>query len=109
MTQESDDSLREAREFLERHDPPLDEGEVASLKRMGKTVTLIREQRGMAREELAPKCEMTVPELKRIESGKMSERWGDLGKVAKGLEMGLDELFREYEERAPSPGAEGRS
>jgi transcriptional regulator with XRE-family HTH domain len=98
MTPEDEESLREAREVMERHDPPRDEEEVAEFEAMGQAVTVIREGRGMTRGELAPKCGMTVPELQRIESGTVGERWGDLRRVAQGLGIPLPALLRKFEE-----------
>jgi transcriptional regulator with XRE-family HTH domain len=108
VTREGAESLREARETLERRDQPRDEEEAAELKRMGQTVTSNRERRGMTREELAPKSGMTVPELERLEAGEVWELWGDLGKVAKGLGMHLYKLFMEYEGYTLGPGGEKR-
>jgi len=108
VTQEPDE-LRAVREVLERRDQPRDEEEAATFKRMGQTVTINREHRGMTREELAPKCEMTATELERIERGEVNERWGDLGRVAKGLGMPLSALLGEYEERAPGRGDEDQA
>jgi ribosome-binding protein aMBF1 (putative translation factor) len=107
VTEKPGESFREAQEALERRgDPPRDEEEAAAFKRLGRDVTTIREERGMTREDLAPKSEMPVSELEMIEGGEIHARWGDLGKVAKGLGISLPELFRRFEEQAPGGGAE---
>lgn len=107
MTPERDESLREGREALERRaEPPRDEEEAASFKGMGHAVTIIRERRGMTREELAPKCEMTLPELEGIENGELHAQWGELRRIAIGLGIPLPELLNQAEEHAPGPGGE---
>lgn len=106
MTPTEDESLREAREALERRDPPRDEEEAASFKGMGHAVTVIRERRGLTREQVASKAEMTVLDLERIEGGELHERWGDLRRVAKGLGVPFPALMMEAEEFAPGPGGE---
>ncbi len=107
MTPPHDESFREAQDALERRgDPPRDEEEAAALMRLGREVTTIREQRGMTREELAPKSEMPVSELEMIEGGEIHARWGDLGRVANGLDLTLSELFSRTEGRAPGGGGE---
>ena len=107
MTQESGDSFREAQDALERRgDPPRDADEAAAFKRLGHVVTTIREKRGMTREELAPKAEMPVSELEQLEGGEIHARWGDLGRVARGLGVSLPELLRRVEERAPGGGGD---
>jgi transcriptional regulator with XRE-family HTH domain len=104
MTSGEDESLREGREVLERHNPPRDEEEASDFKAMGQAVTDLREWRGMTREELAPKCEITVPELERVENGKVHERWGDLFRITEGLEIPLATLMRKFNELEPGPG-----
>ena len=103
--QEPSDSFREAQDALERRgDPPRDEEEAAAFKRLGREVTTIREERGMNREELAPKSQMPVSELEQLEGGEIHPRWGDLRWVARGLGITLPELLRRVEERAPGGG-----
>jgi ribosome-binding protein aMBF1 (putative translation factor) len=53
---------------VERRREPRDDEEAASFKGLGQAVTVIRERRGMSRDDLAAKAEMTVPELEAIES-----------------------------------------
>ena len=86
--------------------PPRDEEEAAAFKGMGQAVTIIRERRGMDRDDLASRCEMTPAELEEIERGELDEPWGDLRLVAKGLDIPLPQLLMEAEEFAPGPGGE---
>jgi transcriptional regulator with XRE-family HTH domain len=107
MTPEDEETLREGREALERRaETPRDEEEAASFKGMGHAVTIIRERRGMTREELAPMCKMALPELEGIESGELHARWGELRRIAIGLGIPLPELLNQAEEHAPGPGGE---
>jgi transcriptional regulator with XRE-family HTH domain len=87
-------------------EPPHDEEQIASLKGMGHAITIIRERRGLSREEVAPKAEMTVGELEAIERGELHERWGGLRTVAQALGVTLPALINQAEEQAPGPGGE---
>lgn len=99
MKRRSDVEIREP-------EPPHDDVHEASLKGMGHAITIIRERRGMSREDVAPKSEMTVRELELIESGELEERWGGLRKIAEALGIPLPALFVAAEEHAPGPGGE---
>src|SRR6476660_6222891 len=85
---------------------PRDVEEAAAFKGMGQAITVIRERRGIAREELAAKCEMTPAELEKIEVGEIDESWGGIRLIAKALAMPLGALMIEAEEFAPGPGGE---
>jgi transcriptional regulator with XRE-family HTH domain len=86
--------------------PPRDDEEAAAFKGLGQAITVIRERRGMCRDELAVKCEMTRPELEKIERGELDEWWGGIRMIAKALGMPLPALMMEGEEFAPGPGGE---
>ena len=85
---------------------PRDHEEAASFKGMGHAITVIRERRGMSRDELAETCELTPVELERVEQGELDEAWGILRRIAKALGMSLQALMSEAEEFAPGPGGE---
>lgn len=85
---------------------PHDAEEAAAFKGMGQAITVIRERRGMSREELAAKCEMTPAELERVECGEADESWGGVRLIAKGLDMPLGALIIEAEDLAPGAGGE---
>ena len=85
---------------------PRDAEEAAAFKGLGQAVTVIRERRGMGRDELAEKCEMTPAELERIERGEADESWGGIRLIAKRLDMPLGALMIEAEEFAPGAGGE---
>jgi transcriptional regulator with XRE-family HTH domain len=82
---------------VERRRGPRNDEEAAAFKRLGRTITAIRERRDMGRDDLASKAEMTVEELEVIERGELDERWGDLRMIAKGLDTTLSALFTEAE------------
>lgn len=86
--------------------PPRDEEEAAAFKGLGQAITVIRERRGMTREGLARKCEMTPDELEKVERGDLDEWWGGVRRIAKALEIPLGALMIEAEEFAPGPGGE---
>ncbi|HKO37446.1 MAG TPA: hypothetical protein VJU14_03660 [Solirubrobacterales bacterium] len=73
---------------------------------MGQAITVIRERRGMDRDELAARAEMTRPELEKIERGELDEWWGGIRMVAKAFGMPLPALMMEVEEFAPGKGGE---
>lgn len=89
-----------------RNGKPRDDEEAAAFKGMGQAITVIRERRGISREELAAKCEMTPAELRKIERGETDESWGGVRLIAKRLDMPLGALMIEAEEFAPGPGGE---
>lgn len=85
---------------------PRDDEEAASFKGMGQAITVIRERRGMSREELAANCDMTPAELETVERGELDESWGITRRIAKALGMSLQALMNEAEEFAPGLGGE---
>lgn len=92
---------------VERRRQPRNDEEAAAFKGLGQAITVIRERRGMARDELAAKTEMTTPELEAIERGELDEWWGGLRMIAKAFGMPLPALLMEAEEFAPGQGGEG--
>lgn len=90
----------------QEHQKPRNPEEAAASKGMGQAITVIRERRGMSREELATQCEMTPAELEKIECGEIDESWGGIRLIAKALGMPLGALMIEAEESAPGPGGE---
>jgi transcriptional regulator with XRE-family HTH domain len=85
---------------------PRDDEEAASFKGMGHAITMIREGRGISREELAEKADLTPAELEIVEHGELDESWGILRRIAKALGMSLQALMIEAEGFAPGPGGE---
>jgi transcriptional regulator with XRE-family HTH domain len=92
-----------ARKPVERRREPRNDEEAAAFKGLGQAVTAIRERRGMGRDELAGKAEMTTPELEAVERGELDEWWGGLRMIAKAFGMSVGALMIEAEESAPAP------
>lgn len=73
---------------------------------MGRAIVLIREQRGMDRDELAEKIEEEPQVLGKIERGEVDADWATLRVIAHALDLPLDVLVELAEEHAPGPGGE---
>ena len=95
--------------MIDRRRAPRDAEEAAAFKGMGRAIATTRKERGMDRDELAARGEMTPAELEEIERGEFDEGWGGLRLAAKALDMPLSALFMEAEVQAPGPaGVEWR-
>ena len=90
----------------QRRKRPRDEEEAAAFKGLGQAVTAIRERRGLDRDTLASKAEMTRAELEKVERGELDEWWGGLRVLAKAFGMPVGALMIEAEEFAADPGGE---
>lgn len=90
----------------QRRRAPRDDEEAAAFKGLGQAVTVIRERRGMDRDTLAEKAEMTRAELEKIERGELDEWWGGIRMIAKAFGMPVPALMMEAEEFAPGKGGE---
>lgn len=90
----------------QRREPPRDREEAAAFKGLGQAVTLVREQQGLDRDELAAKAEMTPAELEKVEAGELDEWWGGLRIIAQAAGMPLSTLVRESEKSSPGNGGE---
>jgi XRE family transcriptional regulator, regulator of sulfur utilization len=60
----------------------------------GKRVASLRRKRGLTQEELADKTGLAADSIGAIEQGRRWARLTTLHKLAKGLGVGTDELFR---------------
>jgi transcriptional regulator with XRE-family HTH domain len=99
--------------FAEHRRPPGDEEEAGAFTALGHAITTLREERGMDRDELASKCEMTPGELEQIELGRIDEWWGGLRRLADALDIPFPVLMNKApglafdlcrEEAPPLPG-----
>jgi transcriptional regulator with XRE-family HTH domain len=61
-------------------------------KGLGKAVRHLREEAKLTREDLAERAGLSVAELSRIEGGDDDPVWGDIRRVAAGLDVSLEEL-----------------
>lgn len=90
----------------QRREPPRDDDEAAAFEAMGQAVTLLRERKGMDRDELAAKVELTPTELEQVERGEQDEWWGGLRLIAQAAGVPLSTLVREAEKSSPGNGGE---
>ena len=90
----------------QRREPPRDDDEAAAFEGLGQAVTLMRERKGVDRDEFAAKAEMTPTELEQVELGELDEWWGGLRMIAKAAGMPLSTLVREAEKSSPGNGGE---
>lgn len=73
---------------------------------MGNAIVQLREQRGMARDDLAEKIEEDPAVVGKIEGGEVDADWATLRVIAQALGMPLDVLMELAEEQAPGEGGE---
>ena len=63
-------------------------------KKFGERVKLLRKNQEMSQEKFALKIDMERTYLASVESGKRNVSIENIEKIAKGLEISLEELFR---------------
>jgi len=63
-------------------------------EKVGKRIQEIRILKGISQQELAAKCNFEKSNMSRLESGRVNSTLTTLGKVAKGLEVKIVELFK---------------
>ncbi len=63
-------------------------------KRLGEHVAKLRKARGLKPAQLAKKCNVERSSIFRLENGGMNPSFFFLKKLADGLEIPLDELFK---------------
>ena len=63
-------------------------------KKFGERVKLLRKNKEMSQEKFALKIDMDRTYLASVESGKRNVSIENIEKIAKGLEISLEELFR---------------
>lgn len=80
--------------------------DAASFQGMGQTITVLREQRRMDRDEFAAQISKDRQSLEKIERGEVNADWGTLRTVARTLSLPLDVLIELAEECAPGEGGE---
>jgi transcriptional regulator with XRE-family HTH domain len=87
--------------------PPSDEDK-ASIRGLGLAVERLRQEQGLSREQVAERGELPAATVGEIEDAEIDRepRWGDLRRVAKGLEVELDYLIRLSYEMAPGPAGD---
>lgn len=64
-----------------------------ALKRLGRKIRRLREERGLTLTQLANQCRMKVPQLEHIETGDINLQVSRIIRIAKHLEVTIAELF----------------
>lgn len=87
--------------------PPSHEDK-ASIRGLGLAVERLRREQELSREQVAERGDLPADSVGEIEAAEIDRepRWGDLRRVAKGLEVELDYLIRLSYELAPGPAGE---
>jgi transcriptional regulator with XRE-family HTH domain len=67
--------------------------ELELLNQLGSRIREIRQEKGMAQNELASKCNFENASLSRIESGKTNLTLRSLHKICKALDIYITDLF----------------
>lgn len=60
---------------------------------LGAAIIELRERRGLSRAELARRAELDPADIGGIESGGLEPTWGDLRRIAQGLDEPLESLL----------------
>jgi len=64
------------------------------LSAFGKRIATIRRERSLTQEQLADRIELAADTIRTIEQGRRWARLTTLHKLAKGLGVSIDELFK---------------
>lgn len=82
--------------------------DIASVRGLGLAVERLRREQDLSREEIAERGNLSAAVVGEIEAAEMDRepRWGDLRRVAKGLDVELDYLIRLSFEMAPGPAGD---
>jgi transcriptional regulator with XRE-family HTH domain len=84
-----------------------DAGGLEPLAALGEAIRTLRARAGLNQEELTRRAEIEAPRLAAIEAGSEEPTWGDLRRIAYGVETPLERLLATAEqlERGEEPGA----
>ena len=75
-------------------------------KELGQRVKRLRESLGISQMELALRCEMpTTSQIGALELGESNPTFATLKKLAKGLDLSVDELLNEHEPKTSYDGS----
>lgn len=67
-------------------------GPIGPQEGLGKAVRQLREEAKLTPEDLAERAGLSVSELSKIEAGEDDPFWGDMRRVAAGLEVSMEQL-----------------
>ncbi len=65
-------------------------------KRLAAHIKKKREEKGITAAELARRCLMDKPNIHKLETGKFNPSAFYLSKICKGLDISLQELFKDF-------------
>lgn len=60
---------------------------------LGAAIRTLRTQADLSRQQLAERAELDEPALSAFEAGREEPTWGDLRRIARGLETPLEQLL----------------
>src|SRR4051812_22195659 len=82
------------------------EEDIASVEGLGRAVRKLREEKGWKQVELADRAGLDFTTIIAVERGAMELTWGNVRRLADGLEVDLDALIELAEALAPGEGGE---
>jgi transcriptional regulator with XRE-family HTH domain len=87
---------------------PQSDEDKASIRGLGLAGERLRREQELSREEVAERGDLPAAVVGDIEAAEIDQepRWGDLRRVAKGLDVELDYLIRLSYEMAPGPAGD---
>ncbi len=74
---------------------------------LGKAIRSLRRERGLSQEALGNEAEIHPTWISHIESGRINPTWGNVRRIARGLDMPLERLAALAEEFERELGAAG--
>jgi transcriptional regulator with XRE-family HTH domain len=82
------------------------EEDIASVEGLGRAVRKVREEKGWKQAELADRAGLDFTTIYAVERSAMELTWGNVRRLADGLEVDLDALIALAEALAPGEGGE---
>jgi transcriptional regulator with XRE-family HTH domain len=82
------------------------EEDIASVAGLGRAVRELREKKGWKQAELADRAGLDFTTIYAVERGATELTWGNVRRLADGLEVDLDALIELAEALAPGEGGE---
>lgn len=70
----------------------------AGLATMGTAIERLRQKRSLDQAALARRAGVSVRGLREVERGQVEAHWGTLRRIAKGLDIALEDLMKAAEE-----------
>lgn len=77
--------------------PPSSPDQDESLTALGQAVRQLRQEKGLAQEELARRADLHQALIARIEAGRRNPDWGTVRRISYALDLPLPDLIRKVE------------